>query len=70
MTRASTAIGVSRIIKEVVQKNALATRLRLKEIIYVGMPTIYKLEKKRWQELAGRVHQMHLNGQFWPALFL
>ena len=63
MARATTAIGVSRIIKEVVQKKALATRLTLKEIIYVGMVTIYKLEKKRWQELAGRVHQMQVNGE-------
>ena len=65
MARACTAIGVSPIIKELVQKKALAIRLRLKEIIYVGMLTIYKLEKKRWQELAGRVHQMQVNGEIW-----
>jgi len=63
VTRASTAIGVSRIIKELVQKKALATRLRLKEIIYVGMLAIDKLEKKRWQELTNRVHQMQVNGE-------
>jgi hypothetical protein len=42
-------MGVSPIIKELVQKKALATRLRLKEIIYVGMLAIDKLEEKRWQ---------------------
>jgi len=63
VTRATTPIGVSRINKELVQKKALAIRLRLKEIIYVGMLTIYKLEEKRWQELAGRVHQMQVNGE-------
>ena len=56
-------MGVSPIIKELVQKKALATRLRLKEIIYVGMLAIYKLEEKRWQELADRVHQMQVNGE-------
>ena len=63
MNRASTAIGVSRIIKELVQKKALATRLTLKEIIYVGMLAIDKLEEKRWQELADRVHQMQVIGE-------
>jgi predicted transcriptional regulator len=63
VTRASTAIGVSTIIKELVQKKALATRLTLKEIIYVGMLAIDKLEEKRWQELADGVHQMQVNGQ-------
>jgi len=63
VTRASTAIGVSPIIKELVQKKALAIRLRLKEIIYVGMLAIDKLEEKRWQELADRVHQMQVNGE-------
>ena len=63
MTRASTAMGVSPIIKELVQKKALATRLRLKEIIYVGMLAIDKLEEKRWQELTDRVHQMQVNGK-------
>ena len=63
MTRASTAIGVSPIIKDLVQKKALATRLTLKEIIYVGMVAIDKLEEKRWQELADRVHLMQVNGE-------
>jgi predicted transcriptional regulator len=63
VTRASTAIGVSPIIKELVQKKALATRLRLKEIIYVGMLAIDKLEEKRWQELADRVYQMQVIGE-------
>ena len=63
MTRASTAMGVGRIIKELVQKKALATRLTLKEIMYVGMLAIDKLEEKRWQELADRVHQMQVNGE-------
>ena len=63
MTRASTAMGVSPIIKELVQKKALATRLTLKEIIYVGMLAIDKLEEKRWQELANQVHQMQVNGE-------
>jgi predicted transcriptional regulator len=63
VTRASTAIAVSPIIKELVQKKALATRLRLKEIIYVRMLAIDKLEKKRWQGLANQVHQMQVNGE-------
>ncbi|MEG4805436.1 hypothetical protein QUB63_32735 [Microcoleus sp. ARI1-B5] len=63
MTRASTAIGVSPIIKELVQKKALATRLTLKEIIYVGMLAIDELDKKRLQELADKVHQMQVNGE-------
>jgi len=64
VTRACTAIGVSPIIKELVQKKALATQLRLKEIIYVGMLAIDKLEEKRWQELANQVHQMQVIGRF------
>jgi hypothetical protein len=46
-----------------VHKKALATRLTLKEIIYVGMLAIDKLEEKRWQELADRVHPMQVNGE-------
>ena len=65
MTRASTAIGVSPIIKDLVQKKALATRLTLKEIIYVGMLAIDELEEKRLQELADKVHQMQVNGEIW-----
>ncbi|MEG4633248.1 hypothetical protein QUB56_27320 [Microcoleus sp. AR_TQ3_B6] len=63
MTRASTAIGVSPIIKDQVQKKALATRLTLKEIIYVGMLAIDELDEKRLQELADKVHQMQVNGE-------
>ena len=63
MTRASTAIGVSPIIKDLVQKNALATRLTLKEIIYVGMLAIEELDEKRLQELADQVHLMQVNGE-------
>ena len=63
MTRGTTAIGLSPIIKELVQKKALATRLRLKEIIYVGMLAIDKLEEKRWQELTDGVHLMQVNGE-------
>ena len=63
MTRASTAIGVSPIIKDFVQKKALATRLTLKEIIYVGMLAIDELDEKRLQELADQVHQMQVNGE-------
>lgn len=65
MTRASTAIGVSPIIKDLVQKKALATRLTLKEIIYVGMLAIDELDEKRLQELADQVHQMQVNGEIW-----
>ena len=65
MTRASTAIGVSPIIKDLVQKKALATRLTLKEIIYVGMLAIEELDEKRLQELADQVHLMQVNGEIW-----
>jgi hypothetical protein len=63
VTRASTAIGVSPIIKDQVQKKALATRLTLKEIIYVGMLAIEELDEKRLQELADQVHQMQVTGE-------
>jgi hypothetical protein len=56
-------MGVSPIIKELVQKKALAIRLRLKEIIYVGILAIDKLEEKRWQELTHQVHLMQVNGE-------
>jgi hypothetical protein len=65
VTRASTAIGVSPIIKDIVQKKALATRLTLKEIIYVGMLAIEELDEKRLQELADQVHLMQVNGEIW-----
>ncbi|WP_445245907.1 hypothetical protein [Microcoleus sp. OTE_8_concoct_300] len=45
------------------QKKAVATRLTLKEIIYLGMLAIDKLEEKRWQELPDRVHLMQVNGE-------
>ncbi len=56
-------MGVSPIIKELVQKKALATRLTLKEIIYVGILAIDKLEEKRWQEWINQVHQMQVIGE-------
>ena len=63
MPRASTAIGVSPIIKECVQKQALSTRLSLKEVIYMGMLGIDELSDQRRQELADQVHQMQVNGE-------
>ena len=56
-------MGVGSRIKELVQKKALAIRLRLKEIIYVGMLAIDKLEEKRWQELTNQVHLMQVIGE-------
>ena len=56
-------MGVSPIIKELVQKKALATRLTLKEIIYVGMLAIDESDEKRLQDLAGQVHLMQVNGE-------
>ena len=47
MTRASAPIAASPIIKELVQKKALATWLTLKEIISVGMLAIDELDEKR-----------------------
>jgi hypothetical protein len=49
VTRASTAIGASPIIKDIVQKKALATRLTLKEIFYVWMLAIDEFDEKRLQ---------------------
>ncbi|MBW4492610.1 MAG: hypothetical protein KME26_05875 [Oscillatoria princeps RMCB-10] len=63
MTRASTAIGVSPLIKEMVQKKALETRLTLKEVIYMGMLAIDELDEQRREQLADRVHQMQVNGE-------
>jgi len=63
VSRASTAIGVSPIIKDLVQKKALETRLTLKEIIYVGMLAIDELDEQRLQELADRVHQLQVKGE-------
>ncbi|MBC1224278.1 hypothetical protein GNF10_08065 [Nostoc sp. UCD121] len=63
MARASTAIGVSPIIKEIVQKQVHSTRLTLKEVILMGMLAIDKLDDQGRQELADRVHQMQVNGE-------
>jgi uncharacterized hydantoinase/oxoprolinase family protein len=61
--RASTAIGVSPIIKEFVQKQAQSNRLSLKEVIYMGMLAIDELSEERRQELADQVHQMQVKGE-------
>jgi hypothetical protein len=50
VARASTAIGVSPIIKEIVQKQAHSTRLTLKEVILMGMLAIDKLDDQNCQE--------------------
>ncbi|MEH2370356.1 hypothetical protein [Nostoc sp.] len=63
VARASTAIGVSPIIKEIVQKQAHSTRLTLKEVILMGMLAIDKLDDRGRQELADEVHQMQVNGE-------
>jgi hypothetical protein len=63
VARASTAIGVSPIIKEIVQKQAHSTRLTLKEVILMGMLAIDKLDPQSCQELADQVHQMQVNGE-------
>ncbi len=62
MARASTAIGVSPIIKEIVQEKAHSTRLTLKEVILMGMLAIEKLDDQGRQDLADKVHQMQVNG--------
>ncbi|WP_193199531.1 hypothetical protein [Nostoc sp. MG11] len=61
VARASTAIGVSPIIKEIVQKQAHSTRLTLKEVILMGMLAIEKMDDQSRQELADQVHQMQVN---------
>ncbi|MEH2321864.1 hypothetical protein [Nostoc sp.] len=63
VARASTAIGVSPIIKEIVQNQAHSTRLTLKEVILMGMLAIDKLDDQARQELADQVHQMQVNGE-------
>ncbi|HEY9853660.1 MAG TPA: hypothetical protein V6D28_29590 [Leptolyngbyaceae cyanobacterium] len=63
MPRASTAIGVSPIIKDIVQKKARSSRLTLKEVILMGMLAIDELDDQRRQELADKVHQMQVNGE-------
>ncbi|AFY43165.1 hypothetical protein NIES2109_45020 [Nostoc sp. HK-01] len=63
VARASTAIGVSPIIKEIVQKQAHSTRLTLKEVILMGMLAIDKLDDQNRQELADQVHKMQVDGE-------
>ncbi len=63
MPRASTAIGVSPIIKDIVQKQARSTRLTLKEVILMGMLAIDELDEQSRQSLADQVHQMQVNGE-------
>jgi hypothetical protein len=63
VSRASTAIGVSPIIKERVQKQAQSTRLSLKEVVYMGMLAIDELSEECRQEIADQVHQMQVNGE-------
>jgi hypothetical protein len=63
VARASTAIGVSPIIKEIVQKQAHSTRLTLKEVILMGMLAIDKLDDQSRQELADEVHKMQVDGE-------
>ena len=40
MAKTNTAIAVSSVIKEVIQKQAQATRLTQKEVVYLGMLAI------------------------------
>ena len=61
MARTNTAIAVSSVIKESVQKQALSTRLTLREVIYLGMLAIEQLDEQTRQELADKVHQMQVN---------
>ncbi|BAZ80625.1 MAG: hypothetical protein ACKO9I_10200 [Sphaerospermopsis kisseleviana] len=63
VARASTAIGVSPIIKERVQTQAHSTRLTLKEVILMGMMAIDKLDDQGRQELADKVHKMQVDGE-------
>ena len=63
MARASTAIGVSPVIKETVQSKAHSTRLTLKEVILMGMLAIDRLDDKGRQDLADEVHQKQVNGE-------
>ena len=65
MAKTNTAIAVSSAIKEVIQKQALATRLTQKEVVYLGMLAIDALDKESRQELADKVHQMQVNGEIW-----
>jgi hypothetical protein len=63
VARASTAIGVSPIIKDIVQKQAHSTRLTLKEVIFMGMLAIEQLDEQSRQELADKVHKMQVDGE-------
>jgi hypothetical protein len=63
VARASTAIGVSPIIKDIVQKQAHSTRLTLKEVIFMGMLAIEQLDEQSRQELADKVHKMQVKGE-------
>lgn len=63
MVKTTTAIAVSSVIKELIQKQALSTRLTLKEVVYLGMLAIDELDEERRQELADKVHQMQVNGE-------
>ncbi|MEG4107622.1 hypothetical protein [Microcoleus sp. S13_C5] len=63
MAKTNTAIAVSSVIKEVIQKQALATRLTQKEVVYLGMLAIDALDEESRQELADKVHQMQVNGE-------
>lgn len=63
MVKTTTAIAVSSVIKELIQKQALTTRLTLKEVVYLGMLAIDELDEERRQELADKVHQMQVNGE-------
>ena len=65
VAKTNTAIAVSSVIKEVIQKQAQATRLTQKEVVYLGMLAIDALDKESRQELADKVHQMQVNGEIW-----
>jgi hypothetical protein len=63
MARASTAIGISPVIKECVEKQAHAMRLTLKEVIMMGMMAIDALPDDVRQSLADEVHASQVNGE-------
>lgn len=63
MARASTAIGVSPVIKDEVAKQAHTTRLTLKEVVLMGMYAIDKLDAKTRQELADEIHRKQVGGE-------
>jgi len=62
VARTNSAIAVSSVIKELIQKQALTNRLTLKEVVYLGMLAIDELDEQRRQDLANQVHQMQANG--------